>query len=314
MQGAHPFDWVDYGDTGIIHDVDAVIGAMDLALPGIETTPHRFRALPSTGISAADRIELAHAVEAALAQGCDGGVSTHGAATLEETAFFLSCVLAPSAAVVVTGAQRPPDTAASDALPGLRAAVAAAAAAPGGVYVPMNGELFDAASAGKSANHALDAFVSPGLGPLGDVDAAGRLHLMRLTPAPPHRFAIPAALPRADVGFSDAGADGTAVEAFVAACARALVSAGLPPGRAASAERAALEAAAAAGVLVIQSSRAPRGRAPLLAWTQGKGILSGGGSSPAKARILAMLALAEGLQAETLQGRLLHWGEAPTRR
>ena len=68
------------------------------------------------------------------------------------------------------------------------------------------------------------------------------------------------AFPRVDIVYSYGGADGTAVDAFVAAGARGIVSAGLAPGLTTPAERAAFERVAAAGVLVVQTSRAGSGR------------------------------------------------------
>ena len=81
--------------------------------------------------------------------------------------------------------------------------------------------------------------------------------------------------------------------------------AGFPPGRSTPGERAAARRAVAAGIVVIQSSRALLGRVPRQRYNEAEGILSGGGLSPQKARILAMLALAAGESAARLQERLL---------
>lgn len=313
MAGAHAFDWVDYGDTGIINAVDDVIAGLDLGLADVAIVPHAFRALPSTGITTADWVALAGEVAALAAAGAgDGIVVTHGTATMEETAFFLHAVLEPGVAVVLTGAQRPPNTAGTDAVAGLRGAVAAAAQAPAGVYVAMNGQLFDAVSVTKTANFALDAFVAPETGPVGRIEPDGSLSLLGLPAPRAQRFAIPPsaeALPRVDLVLSHAGADGTAIDALVAAGARGIVSAGLPPGRTTPGERAALLRAVAAGVSVVQSSRALRGQVPLQPYNQAAGILSGGGLAPHKARILVMLALAAGLDRDRLQTLLLDWGK-----
>lgn len=307
MQGAHPWDWVDYGDTGIIRPVAEVVAAMELGLPEVEIVPRGFRALPSTGIAAADWIALASEL-AGLGE-FDGIVVTHGTATLEDTAFFLSLVLEPAVPVVVTGAQRPPNTVASDALPGLRAAIAAAASAPAGVYVSMNGALFDPARVTKTANHALDAFEAPETGPIGEVDSTGSLQLFALPAARPLRFRLPAELPRVDIALSYPGADGVAIDAFVAAGARGIVCAGFPPGRSTPGERAAMERAVAREVAVVQSSRAARGRVPRQAWNEAAGILSGGGLGANKARILLMLCLEAGFEREKIQALLLKWGQ-----
>ncbi|MFT4148759.1 MAG: asparaginase [Paracoccaceae bacterium] len=306
MQGAHPFDWVDYGDSGIVLHVDRVVAEMDFGLAGVEVIPVPFRMLPGTGITPADWLELRDAIRAVAAD-FHGIVVTHGTATLEETAYFLHLTLDEGLPVVVSGAQRPPNTVSSDAVAGLRAAIAAAAQAPPGVYVAMNAMLFAAEDVTKTANHALDAFEAPEFGPLGRVEADGHLSLRRLPigAAPFAGLAVGAGdLPRVDVVCSYAGADGTAIDAFVAAGARGIVSTGFAPGRCTPAERAALIRAVRAGVTVVQSSRALRGAVPVQAYNVADGILGGGGLSPAKARIMTMLALAAGLSSEALQSLL----------
>ncbi|QDL94696.1 asparaginase (plasmid) [Paroceanicella profunda] len=311
MMGAHARDWVDYGDTGIIRPVEEVLAELAPGLPGVEAVPHSFRTLPSTGITAADWCALGAEIAARGAEpGLSGIVVTHGTASMEETAFFTWLTCAAPLPVVFTGAQRPPNTEGSDAGPNLRAAIAAAASgrlAPG-ACLSMNATLFDARDVSKTANFALDAFEAPEFGPLGLVEADGTLRLARQAPPRPRRFALPAdarALPRVDIAFSHAGADGAAIDAFIAAGARAIVSAGMPPGRCTPGERAALKRAVAAGVTVVQSSRAPRGRVPLQAYNTADGILSGGSLAPNKLRILLMLALAEAMPADALQALLL---------
>lgn len=311
MMGAHAFDWVDYGDSGLIRPVDAVLAGMEFGLPDIALTLHPFRMLPGTGIGPGDWIELARAIAALAAAGtAQGVVVTHGTATLEETAFFLALTLGRlDLPVVVTGAQRPPNTASSDTVAGMRAALVAAAEAPPGVWVAMNGALFAAADVTKTANHALDAFEAPEFGPVGRIEPSGRLSLQRLPARALPRFDLAgleaAALPRVDLALSYAGADGTAIDAFVAAGARAVISAGFPPGRCTPGERAALLRAVAAGVLAVQGSRALRGRVPLQAYNTADGILSGGSLAPGKMRIAVQLALAAGRDAAAIQEMLL---------
>lgn len=305
MQGAHPFDWVDYGDSGIVHPVDLVVAGMDFGLPDITVVPVPFRMLPGTGITPGDWRDLAAAV--AQVRDVDGIVITHGTATLEETAFFLHATLATQVPVIVTGAQRPPNTASSDAVAGLRNALVAAAHAPAGVHVAMNGMLYSPDDVTKTANHALDAFEAPEFGPLARIEAGGTLALRRLPRPVPRLFNPAAALPRVDLVMSYAGADGVAVDALVAAGARGLISAGFPPGRCTPAERAALLRAVAAGLTVVQSSRALRGAVPVQAYNAADGILSGGGLAPWKLRILVMLALADGMAPEPMEHLLQRW-------
>ncbi len=310
MEGAHSFDWVDYGDSGIIHAVDEVVAGMSFGLPFVDVVSHPFRALPGTGISPKDWLDLAREIQAVAASGeVDGIVVTHGTATLEETAFFLHCTVRCGMPVVVCGSQRPPNTVSSDAVSSVRNALAAAAQAPVGVYVAMNGYLYSPADVSKTANHALDAFDAPEFGPLGRIEASGMLS-MRRGALPPARVFDGSAwsaqdFARVDVAYSYAGADGVAIDAYAAAGCAGLISVGFPPGRCTPAERAALLRAVRQGVTVVQASRALRGAVPLQAYNTADGILSGGGLSPGKLRILLMLALAGKLPRQEIQALLL---------
>lgn len=314
MHGAHPFDWVDYGDTGIVHTVAEILAAAGDPTPGVDLVPVEFRLLGSTGITPADWCDLAALIDRLLAAdpALDGIVVTHGTASLEETAFFLSLGHRDERPVVLTGAQRPPNTTASDAVANLRAAIAVAAdrATRGlGVVVATNAEIHAAADVTKDGNHQLDAFVSPEFGPLGRIEADGTVHLLRREADPARlRFAeaVPAgAMPRVDVAWSHAGADGVAIDAFVAAGAAAIVGAGFPPGRAANGERDALVRAVARGLVVVQASRARRGTVPDQPYNRAVGILGGGRLPPHKVRILVMRALAAGLDRGEIQRLLL---------
>ena len=64
-------------------------------------------------------------------------------------------------------------------------------------------------------------------------------------------------LPRVDIAYSYGGADGTMVDALVAAGASGIVSAGLAPGIPASLEQSALERSRDAGVVVVANRAAP---------------------------------------------------------
>lgn len=302
MQGRHRFDWVEYGESGIVHPIDTLIeqlGALDLPAE-IVSVP--FRALGSTAIVPSDWLELARLIghTARTDPSICGFVVTHGTATLEETAWFLDLALSLQTPIVVTGAQRPANTEGSDASGNLRAALAVASSpnARGlGVLVVMDNQVFAARDVTKAASFELAAFEAPLSGPLGRVDASGQVVLKRV----PRREVLGLAanvdslhtLPRVDVVISYAGADRIPIDALVNAGARGLVSAGLAPGRPARAEAAALADAARNGVVVIQSTRAPRGTVPPQDFLKVDGILAGGDLPPHKLRILLMLALAQ---------------------
>jgi len=266
-----------------------------------EPIPVPFRAVGSTAIGPADWIALRDLVHA-TAQDPDiaGFVITHGTATLEETAFFLNLTLAIAHPVVLVGAQRPASALGTDAGANLVAAlrVAAAPEAVGlGVLVVLNDEIHAARDVVKTSTYRLQTFRSPDFGTLGHVDGDG-VHILRAPRrqhAPDTVFASAATfdLPRVDIVLSYAGADGVMVEAAVAAGARGIVSAGLAPGIATPLECLALERAVAAGIVVVQSSRAASGRVGRRRYLREAGIVTGEDFSPQKARILLMLALTQ---------------------
>lgn len=307
MEARHIFDWVEYGESGIVRPIaellqDATAG-LDVALEPVD-----FRMLGSTGITPADWVDLARLMQEIDADGC---VITHGTATLEETAFFLSLVHDRDMPVVLTGAQRPANTAGSDAIANLRAAIAVAASPEArgqGVLVVIDNLIFSARDVTKDSSGALDAFVASEFGPLGRVEADGRVTMRRVVPSRTISLDLGVgvrpdapALPRVDIAYSYAGADGTAIEAFVAAGARGVVSAGLVPGRPANGEAMALSTAAAQGIVVAQATRGARGNVVPQAFLERAGIVAGGDLSAQKLRIVIMLVLAAGGNATMLR-------------
>lgn len=314
MEGAHAYDWIDYGDTGIVHDPATVLERLDLGLTDVELLPISFRALPSTAITPVDWLDLAIAIGRVAIDHPDlsGIVVMHGTASMEETAFFLHLVYHQSIPLVLTGAQRPPNTSGSDAAPNLRAAIAVASGSKEArVFVVMDSHIYSAVDVTKLANHALDAFEAPEFGPLGRVEADGSIVVSRrndddLRGELRGALGIPRTeFPRVDIAYSYAGADGVAIASFVAAGARGIISAGFPPGRSTPQERRALLDALDAGVTVVQTSRAHRGRVPPQPYNIEAGVLSGGALGPLKARILLMLALAQGRERQIIQQMLM---------
>src|SRR5690606_10026506 len=97
--------------------------------------------------------------------------------------------------------------------------------------------------------------------------------------------------PRVDVVTSYIGADGTAIDAFVAAGARGIISAGTGAGRPTPAEDEALDRARAAGVTVCISSRVGSGRVVRSPGLKRRGFVASGDLQPWKARMMLALAL-----------------------
>ena len=103
------------------------------------------------------------------------------------------------------------------------------------MLVLLNDEVQAAREVTKASTLRLETFRSHDLGMLGYADPDGRVAIYRRPTrrhAPGTEFDVRGRteLPRVDITASYAGADGAAIQAFVAAGARAIVSASLPPG------------------------------------------------------------------------------------
>ncbi len=298
--GRGPLDLIEYPDTKIKLEADQLIEEFPIVREVADVVPIRFRAVGSTEIGPPEWLELLRLIHATAKEDPNiaGFVVTHGTATTEETAWFLNLTLKIPQPVVVVGAQRPSSGLGTDAGINLVNAVrtAASPAARGmGAVVVLNDEIQSAREVTKTSTLRQQTFRSPDFGILGHADADAvvfyRQPLRRRAPDTEFDVEGLEALPRVDVAYSYAGADGKAIEAFVAAGARGIVSAGFAPGSGTLAETAALEAAVASGVTVVQSTRAGSGRVTQRANLTAKGFIAGDNLNPQKARILLMLAL-----------------------
>jgi L-asparaginase len=297
--GASSLDVLDYPDFGQKLTCEALLDRFPETRLVADPLPVTFRQVGSTDIGPKDWLEIRALIhrlardEPAIA----GFVIPHGTATLEETAFFLNLTLATAQPVVLVGAQRPASALGTDAGMNLVSAlrVAGSEAARGkGVLVVLNDEIHAARDVVKTSTYRLHTFRSADFGVLGHVNGDG-VHFFRA----PLRAHMPdtlyaaldlGALPRVDIIYSYAGADGALVDAAVAAGARGLVSAGFAPGSPTPEQRAAFERASRSGIVVVQCSRASGRVAPRRRLRE-TGIIAGEDLTPQKARILLMLAL-----------------------
>src|SRR6516162_3185618 len=282
--GASSLDVLDYPDFGQKLSCEALLERFPETRLVADPVPVTFRQVGSTEIGPGEWVELRALIhrmardDPAIA----AFVIPHGTATLEETGFFLNLTLAVPQPVVLVGAQRPALALGTDAGMNLVNAlrVAGSPEARGkGVLAVLNDEIHTARDVGA----------------LGHVDGDG-VHFYR-SPSRQHMPDTPFAglaldaLPRVDIVYSCAGADGALVEAAAAAGARGIVSAGFAPGSPTPQQRIAFERAAKSGIVIVQCSRAFSGRvAPRRRLREG-GIVAGEDLSPQKARILLMLML-----------------------
>jgi L-asparaginase len=298
--GASSLDVLDYPDFGQKLTCEALLDRFPESRLVADPIPVTFRQVGSTEIGPREWVELRALIHRIARDdpAVAGFVIPHGTATLEETGFFLNLTLAVAQPVVLVGAQRPASALGSDAGMNLVNAlrVAGAAEARGkGVLVVLNDEIHAARDVVKTSTYRVQTFRSLDFGALGHVDGDG-VHFFR-APVRPHmpdtQFATLDldALPRVEIVYSYAGADGGLVDAAVAAGARGIVSAGFAPGSPTPEQRAAFERATKSRVVVVQCSRAASGRVAPRRRLRVSGIVAGEDLSPQKARILLMLAL-----------------------
>jgi L-asparaginase len=298
--GTGPLDIVHYGANKTMLPAGDILAAVPSAQEVAEVIAVPFAHIPSPNIGFAEWKALAALCLQLVAEHADlaGIVIGHGTATLEETAYALGLTLKVSIPVVIVGSQRPLSGLSSDAAMNLVNAVRVAADPQSrgrGVLVLLNDEIHASREVTKTATYRMQTFRAPDFGMLGYVDGSVVTYYRRTerVTAPDTEFDIAemAALPRVDIAYAYSGADGADVDAFVAAGAQGIVSAGFAPGMAPPGQMAALERAAKARVTVVQATRAGSGMVHDNARLTELGFVPADNLNPQKARILLALAL-----------------------
>lgn len=228
-----------------------------------------------------------------------GIVITHGTDTLEETAWFLQRVLAPTKPVVLTAAMRPATALQTDGPQNLLDAVSVAAT-PGvrGVLSVLAGAVHGPAEVRKLQGYRLDAFSSGEAGPLAWMEE-GQLRPLRDwpsgTPLGAELVARPLAQwPRVALLCSHAGVEGDLLQAVLAAGYQGVVVEGTGNGTVHEALEAPLRQAMAAGLRVLRATRCQGGG---VVGSPPGALPSAGPLTPAKARVELLLSL---LQAQAV--------------
>ena len=238
-----------------------------------------------------------------------GIVVTHGTDTLEESAYLMARSLSTAKPIVFTGAMRTSSDLGWDGPGNLAAAVRVAnadSARGQGVMLVMYDRIHSALDVTKGHTAMLDAFDSPGLGPLGIVDD-GVVIFRRNLPDNVTTIEPPSLGAPVDIVYAWAGADSRLLEAS-AKTAKGVVIAALGRGNVPTEMLDGVDVFLRQGKPVVISSRSSRGRVgPTYGYPGAgrrlleKGAIMAGGRRPQQARIDLMLALGMGWDAEQIR-------------
>ncbi len=299
--GPHRLDYILYGELGKKLTVGQSLARIPEVADIAQVRSEDLISVGSTAFGPREWLLLSQRINQIFRDegDVDGVVVTHGTATLEETAYFLHLTVKSSKPVVVTGAMRPPTAVGTDADLNLLDAVRIAAcpeAAGMGVLTVLNNEIQCARDVTKANTYRVETFRPNELGFLGYADSDGQVVLYR-APLRKHTTSTPfdvgevSELPRVDIVYAYAGADGLLVEAVRSNGSDGLVLAGLGSGGSPPAFDAAAAEAARHGMPVVLASRVTAGRVIITPKKEKQGIIVADNLLPQKARILLMLGL-----------------------
>jgi L-asparaginase len=262
----------------------------------------------SSAITVENWLTLARRINEILAREPEvkGIVVSHGSNTVEETAYFLSLTVKTDKPVVLTAAQRQFTTLSSDSPKNFLQAVRVAAAdeARGkGTLVVANDVINAARDVSKNISYRLETYSSRDIGALGFVDE-DRVTFYRAPTKATGGFDIARMqkLPRVDIIYTYAGADGALIDAAIAqAKAEGIVIAGFPTGSGTPAMDETVNRLVAKGIPVVMTNRGGMGRVIDTRAAEKRPLIWGDNLTPQKARILLMLALTRTRDAAELQ-------------
>ncbi len=239
----------------------------------------------------------------------DGVVITHGTDTLEESAYLVARSTTTDKPIVFTGAMRTVNDLGWDGPANLFEAVQVAASPETkgiGVMVVIGGQIFAALDTTKTNTHLLDAFESPGLGPLGVLDEGELILRREMPPSPPTLNPNGLATP-VDIIFVAAGSDTRLLDASRES-ARGVVLAAMGRGNVPPAMVPGIQRWVADGKPVVITSRTQGGRVGHTYGYPGggrrleeMGAIFGGSRRAQQARIDLMLALGCGMDSPQLR-------------
>ena len=196
----------------------------------------------------------------------DGIVITHGTDTMEETAYFLNLVVKSKKPIVLTGSMRPSTALSADGSLNIYNAVAVAGdknAWERGVLVVGNDKILSGRAIIKTSATDVETFKSPGFGWIGSVHYGVsrfyrepfKLHTYK------SEFSVDNVdkLPKVNIIYMHASADGELIDCAVENGAEGIVIAGVGNGNMTASTVKSLAEAVKKGVVCVRSSRVPTG-------------------------------------------------------
>jgi len=299
--GPDRLDYILYPEVGGHLTIEESLARIPEAGDIADISSEDIVSVGSTAIGPGDWLSLANRINKLFAEDSElaGIVVTHGTATLEETAYFLHLTVKSTRPVVITGAMRPPTALGTDADLNLMDAIRLASspnAAGLGVLTVLNNEVHCARDVTKSNTYRVDTFRPNELGFLGYVDSDGQVMIYR-KPTRAHTVETPfdvsgrETLPRIDIIYAYAGADGMLVDAARNGGSEGLILAGFGGGTFPPAFLEAGVRTANQGLPVVLASRSTAGRVILTPRKAERGFIVSDNLPPQKARILLMLGL-----------------------
>lgn len=299
--GASRTDYTNYSYDNRHLTIQEMLGRVPEITETVDVKPEQFLNLGSTDVTPEHWLELAKRINQIFSEdpAAAGVAVAHGTATLEETAYFLNLAVKSDKPVVVTGAMRPPTGMGTDSDVNLVDCIRVAAAPQSvgrGVLTVLNNQVQAARDVTKTNSYRLETFQTQDFGFLGYADSDEEVIFYRRpekahTTAAEFDVAGVVELPRVDIAFAYAGADGVAVRALVQGGAQGIVAACHGSGSSPPQFMAALKEVRDGGTPVVLATHTGGGRVMQTRRFQEDRYIVADNLAPKKARVLLMLAL-----------------------